>query len=67
MSDLTEFRDYCRTMGARVTQRNIHLTAEERALFRQLANEVDAYLTRSEDAALAAALAVDPPLFEETP
>ena len=44
MSDLTGFRDYCRRMGGGITQRNIHLTGEQRALFRLLAREVDAYL-----------------------
>jgi hypothetical protein len=44
MSDLTTFRDHCKRMGGRVTQRNIHLTDDERALFRRLASEVDRYL-----------------------
>lgn len=44
MSDLTRFRDHCKRMGGPVTQRTIHLTHEQRKLFRVLAAEVDAYL-----------------------
>jgi hypothetical protein len=49
VSDLTRFRDHCRRMGGPVVQANIHLSADERALFRALAREVDAYLAHDPD------------------
>ncbi|HEY0889353.1 MAG TPA: hypothetical protein VGE38_07070 [Nocardioides sp.] len=51
MSDLTQFRDHCKRMGGPITQRNIHLSREDRAVFRALAREVDRYLERPDDTA----------------
>jgi hypothetical protein len=65
VSDLTTFRDHCKRMGGPITQRNIHLSAEDRSLFRALAREVDRYLQQDPDV-IAEPTSDDQPLdFEE--
>lgn len=48
MSDLTQFRDYCRRMAAD-GKRVIPWTKAERALWLMLASEVDAYIDGDHD------------------